>query len=68
MEANSEIVMSTEDDVVEETRRALPFSFAKRHGVLIRKMPDDQLEAVYRSGASPLSLAEARRFVGVPLN
>jgi general secretion pathway protein E len=68
MEANSEeIVVAAEDDVVETRRRSLPFSFAKRHGVLIRKIVGDQGEAVYRSGASPLSLAEARRFAGVPL-
>ncbi len=67
METNSEIVMAAEDDEIEVARRVLPFSFAKRHGVLIRNVTSDQGEAVYRSGASPLSLAEARRFAGVPL-
>jgi general secretion pathway protein E len=67
MEANSEIVTETEDDAVETTRRSLPFSFAKRHGVLIRAISENQGEAVYRSGVSPLSLVEARRFAGVPL-
>jgi general secretion pathway protein E len=47
--------------------RALPFSFAKRHGVLIRAIGDDAADAVYKAGTSPLSLAEARRFAGVPL-
>ncbi len=47
--------------------RALPFSFAKRHGVLIREITEQGADAVYRPGTSPLSLAEARRFVGVPL-
>ncbi len=42
---------------------ALPFSFAKRHGVLIRG-DDGVLEALYRPDATPLSLAEARRFAG----
>ena len=59
--------MSTNDEAVEEIRRTLPFSFAKRHGVLIRKTSDEEWEAVYRSGASPLSLTEVRRFAGVPL-
>ncbi|MGB5580026.1 MAG: hypothetical protein WBM68_05645, partial [Woeseia sp.] len=45
-------------------QRVLPFSFAKRHGVLIRPAEDGSLEAVYRSTATPLSLAEARRFAG----
>ena len=59
--------METEDDAVETTRRSLPFSFAKRHGVLIRNIDGNQGEAVYRTGVSPLSLSEARRFAGVPL-
>ena len=67
MEANSDIVISTQDDAVETTHRALPFSFAKRHGVLIREISGDRGAAVYRSGVSPLSLAEVRRFAGVPL-
>ena len=67
MEVNSEIVMETADDAVEPAHRSLPFSFAKRHGVLIRHVDDKQGEAVYRSGASSLSLVEARRFAGVPL-
>lgn len=47
--------------------RALPFSFAKRHGVLIRDIVDGVADTVYRAGISPLSLAEARRFAGVKL-
>lgn len=67
MEVSSEIVMETEDDVADSTHRALPFSFAKRHGVLIRQVDGIHNEAVYRTGATPLSLAEARRFAGAPL-
>ncbi len=47
--------------------RVLPFSFAKRHGVLIRETQADSADVVYRHGASPVSLAEARRFAGVPI-
>ena len=50
------------------TSRVLPFSFAKRHGVLIREVTGETADAVYRPGVSPLSLAEARRFAGIPLN
>ncbi len=64
MAASSEIVVEAG---TQSTRRTLPFSFAKRHGVLIRKLSDKKGDAVYRSGASPLSLAEVRRFAGVPL-
>jgi len=47
--------------------RLLPFAFAKRHGVLVENGPQGP-RAIYRKGTSPLSLAEARRFVGVPLS
>jgi general secretion pathway protein E len=77
MESDTEIVLETEevpvievDDTAPEgdsNLRPLPFSFSKRHGVLIREIRDGRADAVYRSGASPLSLAEARRFAGVPL-
>jgi general secretion pathway protein E len=47
--------------------RRLPFAFAKRHGVLLRTLQSGPAEAIYRSGASPLSLAEVQRFVGEPV-
>lgn len=74
MESHTEIVLEGDgtagaDPVASEipVARTLPFSFAKRHGVLIRELDGGVADAVYRSGASPLSLAEARRFAGVPL-
>ena len=45
----------------------LPFSFAKRHGILTREIKNDKADTIYRTGALPLSLAEVRRFAGVPL-
>lgn len=74
MESNTEIVLETEGELTLEPEvleapavRALPFSFAKRHGVLIREIMDGKADTVYREGASPVSLAEARRFAGMPL-
>ncbi len=77
MDSDTEIVLESDDATVievgsgaaadESSLRPLPFSFSKRHGVLIREIKDGKADAVYRSGASPLSLAEARRFAGVPL-
>jgi general secretion pathway protein E len=74
MESHTEIVLEadsvTESETVaveEPVARALPFSFAKRHGVFIRKIEGGVADTVYRTGTSPLSLAEARRFAGVPL-
>jgi general secretion pathway protein E len=73
------MVTEPETDIILETpaaeqelgapaeQRALPFSFAKRHGVLIRELTSDGADAVYRAGASPLSIAEVRRYMGVPL-
>jgi general secretion pathway protein E len=62
-------VLAPLPDDIEAAReaRVLPFSFAKRHGVLIRAVKGDLADAVYKASASPLSLAEARRFAGVPL-
>lgn len=67
MKANNEIVMVAEDSASKPVRQSLPFSFAKRHGVLLKLISEESGEAVYRSGATPLSLSEARRFAGVPL-
>jgi len=74
MESHNEITLQVEPDPIEELTlvaepvgRQLPFSFAKRHGVLIRDFSAGVAHAVYRAGAAPLSLAEARRFIGMPL-
>jgi general secretion pathway protein E len=74
MASSTEIFLETEDttspnvlSIVEPEARPLPFSFAKRHGVLIREIRNGAADTVYRTGTLPLSLAEARRFAGVPL-
>ena len=68
MEASSEITLQTEEEPqAEPSARTLPYSFAKRHGVLIRSIDENEADAVCRSGVTPISLAEARRFAGVPL-
>jgi general secretion pathway protein E len=43
------------------------FTFAKRHGVLVSGIENGIARTVYRADASPLSVAELRRFIGVPL-
>ncbi len=48
-------------------QRKLSFPFAKRHGVLIRGVANGVADTVCRPGVTPQSLAEVRRFVGVPL-
>jgi general secretion pathway protein E len=70
MATEPEIVLEVEPEVIPEAApiaRALPFSFAKRHGVLIRDVTPEAADTVVRPGASALSLAEAQRFAGVPL-
>ena len=67
MEVEPEIVLETASPEVQAARKVLPFSFAKRHGVLIRELTSDGADAVYRADASPLSIAEVRRYMGVPL-
>ena len=57
----------TEEPASVADQRVLPFSFAKRHGVLIREIKDGTADTVYRAGASALSIAEARRFAGATL-
>jgi len=71
MEIEPEIVLETAAvagaDSATLPSRVLPFSFAKRHGVLIRGCNDEGADTVCRHGVSALSLAEAQRFAGVPL-
>jgi general secretion pathway protein E len=48
-------------------QRKLSFPFAKRHGVLVRGIANGVADTVCRPGVTPQTLAEVRRFVGVPL-
>jgi len=49
------------------TTRRLPFPFAKRHGVLVTEVKDGLAILLCRPGISSLAIAEARRFLGMPL-
>ncbi|MBJ88475.1 MAG: type II secretion system protein GspE [Woeseia sp.] len=66
LELGSEIPAVTSE--IEDTDvRSLPFSFAKRNGVLIQAIEDGIAQTVHRVDATPLGIAESRRFAGVPL-
>ena len=69
METEAEIVLEAAPETVVEAgpNRVLPFSFAKRHGVLIRGITPESADTVCRPGVSALSIAEVQRFAGVPL-
>lgn len=47
--------------------RRPPFTFAKRHGVLVTVEPGQQPLVAYRPGVSLQTLAELRRFMGQPI-
>ena len=57
-----------EIDVQAASTLRLPFTFAKRHGVLIQGQRDGRIDVLYRKGVAPASLAEVRRYVGRPIN
>jgi general secretion pathway protein E len=56
-----------EAGIVGVAARTLPFAFAKRNGVLVSEVHDDHTVVLMRPGVTPLTLAEVRRVLGVPL-
>jgi general secretion pathway protein E len=48
--------------------RLLPFSFAKRNGLLVQRYADGRAQTLARNDATPLSLSETRRYIGRPLD
>ena len=65
METEAQIVLeATPEPAVEAgPNRVLPFSFAKRHGVLIRGITEESADTVCRPGVSAMSIAEVQRFI-----
>jgi general secretion pathway protein E len=45
----------------------LPFTFARRHGVLVRGVVDGCADCVCRAAVAPLAIAEVRRHMRLPL-
>ena len=48
--------------------RKIPYAFAKAKGVLLANLSGERAEVQLRKGASPATLAEVRRTLGVPLH
>lgn len=46
--------------------RRLPFSFAKRHGVLLDSISDGRVLIHFKPGVKPSIIAEVQRFIGGP--
>ena len=63
---------NTSDDIKSPdeilTPQRLPYAFAKRHGVLIGQIEDDQIQVLHREDFSPLILSEVKRATGRKLN
>jgi len=61
------------DAAVAEAPAATPvdrrpsFAFAKRHGVLVRRVVEGIADCACRENATPLAIAEVRRYMRVPL-
>jgi general secretion pathway protein E len=58
--ATDEAILAATGRVTDPTR-PLPFTFAKRYGVLVRSLGEHEADVVIRDGVSPLSVAEVRR-------
>jgi general secretion pathway protein E len=56
-----------EEIETEDGHLLLPFSFAKRHGLLVHGYEDGQALTLVRNDADPASLSETRRFIDCPL-
>ena len=54
----------TDTQVAAKPPEDLPYSFAKRHGVLLESQGDDGLKLVHREGVSIAAIAEASRKAG----
>jgi len=54
-------------DARDDGDRLLPFSFAKRHGLLVKGFREGKAQTLVRDDATPVSVSEVRRFVHRPL-
>ncbi|HVH83856.1 MAG TPA: ATPase, T2SS/T4P/T4SS family, partial [Steroidobacteraceae bacterium] len=59
--------MHANDTGTVSAERRLSFAFAKRHGVLVRSIAEGVADCVCREDASPLALAEVRRYLRRPV-
>ena len=55
-------------DGEEPVARGIPFSFARRHGVVVTETENGRSKAVIRRGASPSAVSEVRRTLNVPMS
>ncbi|HVL00248.1 MAG TPA: type II secretion system ATPase GspE [Dongiaceae bacterium] len=48
-------------------RKRLPFSFAKRHGVVVEQIGEVDAMVAYKTGIAPGTIVEIRRYLGMPI-
>lgn len=48
-------------------RKRLPFSFAKRHGVVVEQIGEVDAMVAYKPGMTPATIVEIRRYLGMPI-
>lgn len=48
-------------------RKRLPFSFAKRHGVVVEQIGEVDAMVAYKPGLTPATIVELRRYLGMPI-
>ena len=58
--------LDPESQVVIKGKR-LPFAFAKRNGVVIEDISEQEARVAYKPGIRPVVIAELRRFIGMPI-
>lgn len=57
----------TENPADARARKRLPFSFAKRHGVVIEQIGEVDAMVAYKPGIAPATIVEIRRYLGMPI-
>lgn len=59
--------MKTSSDTIQLSNQTLPYSFAKRYGVLIADINEDTAQVLYKEDISSTALTEIRRIIGRPI-
>ncbi len=63
----NDVAASVAAPIAAQHERRLSFAFAKRHGVVVKRMDETGAECACRDNASPLAIAEVRRYLRLPL-
>ena len=67
MASTPETVEQSADENLGGSRRGLPYSFAKRHGVLVEENAEGEARLIHHPNVSTQALLEVRRSIGKPV-